>query len=196
MRIGIQITKSTLFRGVQQEFHNIYHFSLATAVTAPSEPLVDEIVTKEKALHNTITAFKRASVWTAGGTKAENRMIFQKPLTGFGSILASTTMDKERALLIRWPAGFDVRGLPVYLRKWFHVGGNPAGVGLGTPAILSNEGGISDGERATVANMADGLRNIGTGDFWQLVSAKGRDTKAPAQCHKFLEHHQLGDQWR
>ncbi len=196
MRVGIQITKTTLFRGVQQEFHNVYHYQLGTAVTFPSEPLVNEIVSKEKPLHATSVTYKRAAVWTAGGSNAENRMIFQKLLTGTGSVTPDSSIDKERALLIRWDAGFDSRGLPVYLRKWYHSCGSPVGVSLGTAGILSNESGLTEASRTAAANLANALRDIGTGDFWSLVSATGRSTQAPAQCHKYFEHHQLGDMWR
>ncbi len=196
MRIGIQITKSVLFRGVQQEFHNIYHFNLATAVTAPSENLVDELVTKERTLHAASVAFRRAAVWSAGGTKAQNQMLFQKNLSGTGNETNAASMDRERAILIRWPAGFDSRGMPVYLRKWYHVCGQIGAHAIAASGILANEIGLTDGQRSGIAGIADGVRNIGTGDFWSLVGPGGRETTGAAQCHKYLEHHQMGDAWR
>lgn len=194
--IGLTITKSTAFRGVQQEFHNTYHFKLATAVTAPSESIVDEVVTKERPLHSPQVSFVRAQVWTAGGTKAENQMIFQKPLSGTGSGTSGASVDKERALLVQWKAGFDSRGIQVYLRKWYHCSGNPAAGAVDTPTILQNTSELTTAVRNAVATQANGLRSVGSTEFWGLVSSKGRETTDPAVCHRYLEHHQLGDAWR
>jgi hypothetical protein len=34
------------------------------------------------------------------------------------------------------------------------------------------------------------------GNTYNLISRTGRATTGTATCHRFLEHHQLGDQWR
>lgn len=196
MRIGVQITKATAFRGVSQEFHNTYHYELETAVTAPAESIVDEIVQHEKFLHSTAVDFKRAAVWSAGSDAGSNAMLFQKNLTGTGSQVHNTSMDRERALLIRWPAGFDVRGNPVYLRKWYHSCGDAEGQSLGSAGILGNTQEIPTATRDLIATRANELRSVGSVSPWELVSPTGRDATGPAQCHKFLEHHQLGDMWR
>jgi hypothetical protein len=197
MRIGVTITKDTLFRGVQQEFHNTYHFTLGTAITAPSEAIIDELVTSEKKLHSLNVNFKRAQVWSAGGTKAQNQMLFQKNLTGTGAGGTDASMDKERAVLVQWKAGFDTRGKQVYLRKWYHSCGNPVGTTMaGTTGVLANTAAISDANRATIAAAAEETAEVGTGDFWSLCAASGREATDPATCHKYLEHHQLGDMWR
>lgn len=196
MRIGITITKSTSFRLKEQEFHNTYYFQLATAVTAPSETLVDELVATERSLHSASVTFKRAQVWSAGGTKAENQMMFQKPLTGTGDQGANPSMDRERAVLVQWKAGFSSTGKQVYLRKWYHSCGDAAGQSLAVTGYLGNTAAITDVTRNAIAAKADEVRNIGSGSFWELCAKSGRTTTDPAQAHKFLEHHQLGDMWR
>jgi hypothetical protein len=196
LRIGVTITKDMVFRNKTQEFHNTYYFNLATAVTAPSESIVDELTTKEKNFHATTVNFKRAQVWTAGGTPAQNQMIFQKTLTGAGSQSAGGSMDRERAVLIRWKAGFDSRGLQVYLRKWYHSCGNFAGEALTGLPILANTDGLSDQARGNIAAAANGVRNVGGLETWELCSKTGRSTTHPAEAHRYLEHHQLGEMWR
>jgi hypothetical protein len=195
MRIGISIVKSVLFRGVQQEFSNVYYFNLAGAVTGPWDSLINEVKSNETPLHSADVTFKRGSVWSAGGTKEQNQMLFQKPLTGTGSTSANLSMDRERALLFRWPAGLDSRGKPVYLRKWFHVCGNIGGVVL-TAGHLQNTQAFTAVDKTTLQNLASTGDEIGVGESWQLCSATGRVPTGGVQAHAYLEHHQLGDAWR
>src|SRR3954470_12895414 len=120
-RVGVSIVKSTSFRGVAQEFGNTYYYQTPLPVTATvAGNLIDHIVTLEKAQHSTAVTFVRAKCWSAGGTKQENEMITQKNLSGTGSNgsggASTLNMDKERAFLVRFRAGNDTRGRPVYLR--------------------------------------------------------------------------------
>lgn len=196
MQIGISIVKSVQFRGAEQEFSNTYYYELGTAVTAPAETLADEIVTKERTLHSTFVSFKRQMVWSAGGTAAQNQMLHQKALTGTGSQLHEPSMDRERAVLVQWKAGFDSRGIQVYLRKWYHSCGNCAGSTVVSTGTLGNTAPIADASQAAISTSVNDLKDIGVGDFWTLCAKSGRNVQGDAVCHKWLEHHQLGDQWR
>lgn len=195
VQLGISVTKKVSFRGIQQEFSNVYHYSLPTAVTAPYEALLDEIVAWEKTVHSVDVTFVRGSVWTSGGTIAQNQMQFQKDLTGAGAVTATATLDRERAYLVRWPAGFSSTGKPVFLRKWYHCCGAFPGTTLAA-GVLQNTQAFATTERTAVANAAESLRQIGAVDQWDLVAESGRTTTGPAEAHSWLEHHQLGDQWR
>jgi hypothetical protein len=104
-------------------------------------------------------------------------------------------MDRERAILFRWPAGFDTRGKPVYLRKWFHACGNIGGVTM-TAGHLQNTLAFSTADKNTLKNLATPFDEIGAGEVWDLCSASGRVATAPPEAHAYLEHHQLGDAWR
>jgi hypothetical protein len=195
VRIGITIKKTTGFRGVFQEFHNTYFRELETAVTAPANDLIDETVAIEKAMHSTAVNFVHASVWEAGGTPAQNSMLFQKMLTGTGA-RTHNNIDPERAVLIQWPAGFDSLGRPVFLRKWYHsMAGLVAAVSI-SANVLAQQAPFTDSERSQQAAKADELRTIGSFGLWQLCSKTGREAEGAATCHKYLEHHQLGDMWR
>lgn len=194
MQVGIQVVKKVLFRGVQQEFQNVYHYMLATAVTAPSEALIDAIVSIERDFHSADVTFVRGSVWSSGGSPTSNNMLFQKSLTGAGNQVTNGKMDRERAVLIRWPAGKDSKGRNVYLRKWFHCCGNFLNTIL-TDNVLANIDQIPSANRGQFATSANRLRTIHA-DLWRLCSSRGRLPTADAECHPYLEHHQLGDTWR
>lgn len=194
-QIGISITKRCPFRGSTQEFSNVYHYTLAGGLLNGLEGLVDEMVAVEKQLHSTKVTFIRAQVWTSGGSKADNEMQFQKDLTGTGAQPQNASQDNERAFLIRWRVGKSITGKPVYLRKWYHSCGSAAGVSPST-TVLANEGALATGDRTLVAAKAEELREIGALETWNLCSESGRVAELPAECHQYLEHHQLGDQWR
>lgn len=195
MIIGITTTKNVSFRTVAQEFSNTYFYYLLGAATAPWKSLVDEIVAVERQLHSSDVVFVRSAAWDASGTPAQNEMMFQQVESGFGLQAANATMDRERAILIRWAAGKDVRGKPVYLRKWYHSCGNVNGISFAT-GQLANTQAIPDTSRATIATKVNELRYIGLSDAWTLCAKSGRLSEGDAECHKFLEHHQLGDMWR
>lgn len=199
-RIGISITKSTPFRLGTQEFSNVYYYQNAGALpdNTAAEALIDEIVTAEKTFHSSVVTFVRGRLWSQVGTPSQNNMIAQKNLSGTGSTGVSTNMDKERAFLFRLSAGVDSRGNKVYLRKWYHACGAFASVQPGTTQ-LSNTAAFSTADRATMEAAMDTLRAIGGGvEEWKIVSKAGRpqDVGFSFQAHAFLEHHQLGDQWR
>jgi hypothetical protein len=198
-RVGVSVVKSTSFRGVQQNFSNTYYYETPLPVLPGSaDALVDAIVAKEKAIHSPRVTFLRGLCWTTGGTKAENNMLVQKNLSGTGNGASpSTAQDKERAFLVRFRAGNDSRGNPVYLRKWWHLDiGVVASEGISN-AQLENTAALSSAQRAQIVTWGDGFKSVqaATQNF-DLVSKNGRDIDGATQAHQYLEHHQLGDMWR
>lgn len=199
-RIGVSLTKSCSFRGGTQEFSNVYYYDLAALPSeAAAESFIDNLTTLEKTFHSTQVTFVRGRVWSQIGTPSQNNMIKQKNLSGTGARAAVTNLDKERAYLLRLRAGNDSRGNPVYLRKWYHsCGVFYTGLSV-TQSILENTGGFSSTERD---NMRTQMQAIGDGNGSPgspaLCAKSGRFATAGEQwlAHQFLEHHQLGDQWR
>jgi hypothetical protein len=198
--VGVSITKSSTFRDAVQEFSNVYYYQWSglNPTESLAETLIDRVVELEKPLHGSNVTFVRGRCWSAGGTKAENNMIFQKALTGAGTGGTPLGMDKERAYLIRWRAGVDSRGKPVYLRKWFHCDITLAGASV-TSSIIQNATGFSNAQRTSIAALfnnfnpivfSNGVHTAG------LVSSNNRPSTVGAEAHKYLEHHQLGDAWR
>lgn len=165
--------------------------------SAGAEALIDEVTALEKGRHSTQVSFVRGRCWSQVGTPGQNEMIHQKALSGAGTTTPVTEMDKERAFLIRWRAGIDSRGNPVYLRKWFHACG---AFGSVTPSTghLAQTSEFSSANRDSIRSSADAfLSLVSAGGGWSLVAKSGRTRSGTGDAaHRFLEHHQLGDMWR
>jgi hypothetical protein len=199
-RVGISITKSMSFRGVAQEFSNVYYYDglAGTPSIAQAESLIDELVTKEKTFHSADCTFVRGRLWVQTGDKATTQMITTKALSGTGTPAVTANMDCERAFLFRLRAGNDSRGNPVYLRKWYHTRGGFGAVTI-AQGVLENKIGFTQGERDLLTAKLGNIGAIGTGVTAGVLTAKGgRNTTAGAlwEAHRYLEHHQLGDAWR
>lgn len=195
--VGISITKETSFRGVQQNFSNVYHYEVASLPSPETaEDAIDLIVTAEQQMHSTAVSFIFARCWSAGGTPGTNEMIFEKSLQASGGLGGETAMDRERCFLVSWGAGVNTLGRPVYLRKWYHACGSPLGEALTDPQ-LANTAPLSQAQRDYFATQAEAVREfvIGTTNFF-LSSETGRLAGEPAVGYPWLEHHQLGDEWR
>lgn len=198
-RYGLSIRKRVAYRGGTQHFGNTYYYEAAVPNTATGQldDLVNKVVAIEKTIHSTDVTFDHARLWSADGTKAQNTMIVDKALTGTGSVTADTIVDRERAVLIQWSAGFDSRGRPVKLRKWFHICGFignsviPVGAEAQTAPISDTQIAFLDGKAAELRNVTGTL-----GEAWVLVAKSGRQTTAAGKGYKWLEHHQLGQEWR
>lgn len=199
-RVGIAITKSIAFRDATQEFSNVYYYENGGGLPteAQANAMVDEIVAEEKSFHSTLVSFIRSRVWSQVGTPSQNQMIAQKTLSGTGSNAPVANFDRERAYLVRWRAGSDSRGNPVYLRKWYHSCGNGPGNFAPPTAVLENTSGFSQASRDSIATAANAVVVVNAGNGpWSLVGKGGRQTDTGfCTAHKYLEHRQLGDMWR
>jgi hypothetical protein len=199
-RIGIAITKRVVFRDSTQEFSNVYYYDglLGRPSQGDADNLIDTASNREKAFHGSGVTFVKGRCWEQTGDKATTEMISQKNLTGNGALTDNAQMDRERAHLFRLRAGNDVRGNPVYLRKWFHACANLGGVAI-SAGILTNQSGFTTTERGNMVSAMNTIGSIGSGPTLGTLCAKGgRQPTAGAQweAHKYLEHHQLGDMWR
>jgi hypothetical protein len=194
---GIAITKQFAFRDSIQEFTNVYHYFLALNPTvAQYQSLKDQLVTFEKALHGTNVTFTFYRIWSAGGTKAENEMLEQGPLSGAGTAPADSSVDRERAFLVQWAAGLDSRGHPVKLRKWYHLCAPVAGITLSGP-IQAQTAGFSGANQTAMDAQFDTITDLDVaGVNFHLCAESARLAQGSAKSYKYLEHHQLGDQWR
>jgi hypothetical protein len=196
--VGVAITKSTTFRDATQEFSNVYHYGYTGLNPIPSlaDSIASAITTIEKTFHSSSVAFVRYKVWSAGGSIADNQMISQGTLTGFGAAGNITNFDKERAVLVQWPAGVDSRNHPVTLKKWYHCCGMFGAVTFGA-GQLDNTTSISSGNRTAIQGYVDDLTElVVNASAMQLMAASGREPEGGPIAHKYLEHHQLGDMWR
>lgn len=197
-QISISITKKVTFRDSVQHFSNVYTYGSVDSnpIFGTGANLIEQVADLERALHSTDVSFVKGRMWSSGGTKEQNEMIVEIPLTGTGNTTGNASQDRERAVLVMWKAGKDSRGKAVYLRKWYHSCGSIAGVSF-TAGHLQNTTKLSDTNRAEIATAVDGLTRIGNLNEWGLIAASGRERDGdPPTCHPYLEHHQLGDEWR
>jgi hypothetical protein len=201
--IGITITKEVPFRDSVQQFTNMYFYNNGVGgvpdATA-AEALIDELVASEKTWHSSSVEFVYARCWHQTLLAITTEMIFQKPLSGTGAASGIASFDRERAYLFRWRAGNDSRGQPVYLRKWYHSCGLFASAsGAVGSGILENTTGFTAGARTAMANLVQAVANLGGSPGpWDLCAKSGRGITGSVfpECHKYLEHHQMGDNWR
>jgi hypothetical protein len=197
--IGLSITKRMAFRDSTQDFSNVYHYTYTGLNPSAgfAEQILDTIVNLEKSYHATVVSFVYGRVWSAGGSVSDNQMIFQKALTGAGSATADASVDRERATLFSWPAGYDSLGRPVFLRKWYHtISASPFGVAP-SQGNMQNISSYSSGSRTTMATAANNFTSpVVNAQSISLCGPTGRATTGGPIAHKFYEHHQLGDMWR
>jgi hypothetical protein len=200
--VGISITKETPFRDSIQPFSNMYFYNNG-AGSVPSvsgaEAMLDELVAIEKTLHSSVVEFTFGRVWHQTLSEALTVMLFQKGLSGTGATANQASLDRERAYLFRRRAGQDSRGQPVYLRKWYHSCGLfPAGPASLSTNILGNLSGFTTAERNNMAGSMATISDLSaSGGGWEICAKSGRGpTELNWECHKYLEHHQLGDVWR
>lgn len=199
-RIGVSITKSTSFRGAAQEFSNVYYYEMAALPSASAaDTIIDNLTTLEKTFHSSAVTFVRGRVWSQEGSPAANNMITQKNLSGTGARVASANFDKERAFLFRLRAGVDVRGNPVYLRKWYHSCGGFSGSVSVAAGHLENVQSFTGAERDLLESQMQAIGDANGSAGVPKLCAKGGRLPTVGEtwlAHQFLEHHQLGDQWR
>jgi hypothetical protein len=199
-QIGISITKRVAFRDSTQEFSNVYFYTGGTLPdSTDANTFIDLVATREKTFHSTDVTFMIGRLWSETGNKATNNMIAQKQLSGTGARGTATAMDKERAFLFRLRAGVDSRGNPVYLRKWFHACGAFVGSTIPSNAQLMNATGFTQAERDAQVAAMNSIGDLSpSGSLFKLCAKSGRLPTAGEvwTAHKYLEHHQLGDQWR
>jgi hypothetical protein len=197
--VGVNTQKTVSFRGAAQPMGNTYYYETPLPVIeSVADGLIDAIVAKEKAIFSAAVSFIYARCWTAGGTPSQNEMLKQKPLTGTGAGPTPISgQDRERAFLVRARAGVDSRGNPVYLRKWWHLEvGSLAGANLSSQ-MLENTAQLATNQRAALETAFNDFKSVTSlPQVFTLVSEKGRQITGATLAHPYLEHRQLGDQWR
>jgi hypothetical protein len=199
--VGVSIEKQVAFRDSAQTFANVYYYNWTGLNPGESlaTDLINRIVTLEKAIHSSLVTFNKGRCWSAGGSESANQMIAEVTLSGSGSGTTTASFDKERAWLVQWDGGIDSRGNPVKFRKWFHTCG--AFASNAAPAsVLTNDTALSSTIRGNVATLSNPFNpitfNSGLTTARLCNKNNTREAGTTAVAHKYLEHRQLGDQWR
>ncbi len=122
MIVGVSVTKSTTWRGIEEQYSNVYHFDAAVDTT--SDDLANSVVASERAAHAVNVTFKNVKVWgPTDGTKEQSVMLLQKDLTGTGNAVRTYDTAKELTAVVQWDTGRkNSRGGRIFLRKYLHVG--------------------------------------------------------------------------
>ena len=194
---GLSIEKRMTFRGQPQHFSNVYYYKGGIIGAADLSDLIDKVKAIEVDFHGSDVTFTRARGWSAGGGPAANEMMVDKVLSGTGGQANNTSMDRERAMLIQWAAGKDIRGRVVRLRKWYHCCGNCVGH-IFTSGEMANTAAIPSTDLSLIEARADDLNTLNAGTNPMTLTSKSNrniDSGQP-KAYKWLEHHQLGDEWR
>lgn len=200
-RIGISITKSVAFRNSTQEFSNVYYFELDGGLPSQSQAatIIDNLKAQEVPFHSTLVTFVRGRLWSQAGSPGANEMIDQHNLSGTGTTAAISGFDKERAYLVQGRAGNDSRGNPVFLRKWYHSCGNGPGNVAPAASVIDQSTNLSTTNQNTINTAVGTIDDLSAGGATGHLCAKGGRQLGVGNSlvsHPFLEHHQLGDQWR
>jgi hypothetical protein len=122
MILGVAVTKGTSWRGIAEEFTNVYHYDTSTEVT--SEQVLNGIVNAERQVFGSNVSYLRGQVYgPADGTILQNQMLLQKDLTGVGAVDTGSITAKELTAVVSWDTGrVNTRGGRIYLRKYLHIG--------------------------------------------------------------------------
>lgn len=197
--IEVTTPKRCAYRGSVEGFSNVYIYRLLTSAISEevAQALADEVIENERALHGPSVQHVACNISTPLYLNSDVTAFYQFP---YDSALpgSAPTMDPERAIFIQWPAGRNVKNRPVTLRKWYH----PCDVNIEqvtfTSGMQAQQSQITSTLRGILATVAQNLAQIGPGpaDFIELVSPTNRERTGPAVCYPWLEHHELGEQWR
>jgi hypothetical protein len=122
MILGVSITKRTTWRGIEEEFSNVYHFS--TDVGTTSDQVVDGVLAAEREIFGNNVVFVNAKVWgPTDGTQLQSRMLLQRNFANSGNLATGAITAKELAVVVEWDTGrINLRGGRIFLRKYLHVG--------------------------------------------------------------------------
>jgi hypothetical protein len=122
MILGVSVVKAVTWRGIEEEFTNVWHYDASVDTTA--ESVADAVVDEEKKVFGPNVTFKKVQVWgPADGTALQSQMLVQKDLTGTGTTFPGAVLAKELTAVISWDTGrVNTRGGRIFLRKYLHLG--------------------------------------------------------------------------
>lgn len=192
---GVSITKTIPWRGVEQPFSNVYHYRTDIGEAFQDDDVIAAVVAAEKAVMGGNITFRTARTWgdvLAGPVESVTRVL--KDLTGSGSQPSDPSIFPEMAVLVTWElVRADVRGRKKYLRKWIHPGRS---AGFNTNGSSEATVATRDAFRVAYADKVTVVAGNAGAQVYELCSPRGEvPLKAPV-VYRYMEHRQLGDQWR
>jgi hypothetical protein len=170
MILGVAVTKGTSWRGIAEEFTNVYHYDAAVDTT--SDQVADGVVNAERQVFGNNVSYKRVQVYgPADGTILQNRMLLQKDLTGVGAVDTGSVTAKELTAVVSWNTGrVNSRGGRIYLRKYLHVGR----IAITDEDQAKGNGPLTPNVREMLESYGNAAKNVVGASGASLCDKKGR----------------------
>lgn len=189
---AFSIRKSRGWRGQNQGFSNLYHYSIAAPTEQGLGEILDKLKALEAAVHDTGASFVEGRAWGPVQPNGRGgRMEAVKVFTGAGALSENSLLYKETALLLYWPLGrYGSKNRPQFIRKWLHslntaltsVAGENGNTDLGTASSTLN---------TYMAGVQQLVPVVGQTPL-DLKTASGHIPIGNGQLYKFREHRQYG----
>ena len=114
--------KSFAYRGVQEEYANIYHLSgTQPADQAAWQSLADAVKDLERPILSPVVTFTSWLGYNDGSDTADYTGLHTGTLTGSYSMTSQIQCPGDDAMWVRWATGDrSSSGKPIFLRKYFH----------------------------------------------------------------------------
>jgi hypothetical protein len=170
MIIGVSVTKQSSWRGINEQFSNVYNYDTGIDITA--EQVLDGVVSEERKIFGDNVTFVKAQAWgPVDGTPAQSQMLNQKTLTGVGAVVTGAIAAKELAAVVEWDTGrVNSRGGKIFFRKYLHVCKLPATFG---EAALGNTVMDSSSINLYLA-FGNGVKNVAGVNGASICDKRGR----------------------
>lgn len=183
--VGCSVTKQFTWRGVAEEFSNVYHFASEAAGVGEEEyaALANAVANKERALFGPQTSFLRYRVWgpTDAASKADIKMLAVGDLSGVGSKTSvSVKLPKEMAVCVGVYIGRGPKGGKQFLRKYWHIA--EAGTELTDEMAKGNVSMLSGTQDAFASSFEDFFSITASLVGWDLSNSKGKKVPAGEQA--------------
>lgn len=191
--VGVHIEKKFSWRGTDEFFENVYHYDTGSWVETDAgwNELIDDVVTIEKSFHSSEITFTKARIHgPTNTTKADDKMLYIKDLSGTGSGTTATGMPKEMAVVVQLYMGRTQRGYKSFLRKYYHTRHMPNSTG----EALAGNAQMAAADRTYFAGKLDSLKTVLVGsNTVDLCKPSGEHIPLAtgAYCHPYLHTRQL-----
>lgn len=164
---AISITKRVPWRGVNEEFSNVYHYDISTPITTEGgwDDLINAIVAQERPLHYSGITYVRGRVWgptNAGPAASITKRIMD--LSGAGTAPATgSLLPPEHSVVVQFYMGRNpATQRKTFLRKFFHCGRVISSTG--TPVAFA-EAALSAADKAPFETRMNNLKTLSVGGF-------------------------------
>lgn len=188
---AVSVEKEISFRGFTERFSNIYHYAITAPVESDYSNLLEAVVARDKAAYPSAVTFRMARVWgDVQASEADNKMRFEKELTGGGTRTATATAIYPELCAVAsiYVGRSPVKNRKVFVRKYIRYIRALDGTENSTDATLSST------SRDFFKNWMESLRTVTHNAVsFNMVTPLGRDVPddQPAKCLQHMRIRQM-----